>query len=254
MGMTAPVRAVGLCYEVDGVTLVDRVSLEARAGEVFAVVGPNGAGKSTLLDLLAGELTPSSGTVELMGLDPARARPIDLARIRAVLPQQTVIRFAFRALDIVLMGRFALEGDEDDVTASRRAMATTDSLDLEARIFPTLSGGEQTRVHLARVLAQETPILFLDEPTGSLDLRHQELAMATLRGLAGAGASVVVVVHDLNLAARHADRVALMSRGRLAAVGSTGEVLTAATVEEVYGHPVAVIDHPASGAPIILPR
>ncbi len=150
------------------------------------------------------------------------------------------------------MGRYAA-ATGDDVAVVRRAMETTDSANLADRTFPTLSGGEQTRVSLARVLAQETPVLFLDEPTASLDLRHQELVMRTLRGLADAGAVVVAVLHDLNVAARFADRVVLLAEGRVHTSGATSSVLTGPTIEAVYRQTVEVMAHPVFGSPLILP-
>jgi len=250
--MSRGVVGRGLAFAVDGRTLVTGVDLEAVPGEILAILGPNGAGKTTLLRLLSGEWAPTMGSVELLGRPLAALSSLELARVRAVLPQQTVLTFAFRCLDVVLMGRYAaLTGDDDAV--ARRAMDTTDSVQLVDRTYPTLSGGEQTRVSLARVLAQETPVLFLDEPTASLDLRHQELVMRTLRGLADAGAVVVAVLHDLNVAARFADRVALLNEGRLHTVGTTAEVLTGPTIEAVYRQTVEVVAHPVLGSPLILP-
>jgi iron complex transport system ATP-binding protein len=250
--MTRGVIGRGLGFVVDGLPLVDGIDLEAVSGEILAILGPNGAGKTTLLRLLSGEWAPTVGTVELLGRPLAAMTPMEQARVRAVLPQQTMLTFAFRCLDVVLMGRYAAAPGDDEGVA-RRSMQVTDSTHLADRTYPTLSGGEQTRVSLARVLAQETPVLFLDEPTASLDLRHQELVMQTLRGLADRGAVVVAVLHDLNVAARFADRVALLADGRMHAVGTTGEVLTGPIVEAVYHQTVAVVPHPVLGSPLILP-
>lgn len=254
--MTGPVLAaeeIGL--RVEGVALVEGVSLEVSAGEVVGVVGPNGAGKTSLLRVLAGEVPPTSGRVTLGGVPLSRLRPLELARRRALLPQHTLLQFAFRALDVVLMGRYPHRESsaQEDLETARRAMAGTDTSHLAGRLYPTLSGGEQTRVAFARVLAQDTPLVMLDEPTTSLDLRHQELVMRIVRSLADGGAAVVAVLHDLNLAARYADRVALMSRGRLAALAPTREVLRADLLTEVYQHPVVVITHPYLDCPLVLP-
>lgn len=254
--MSGPLLAAeGVGLRVDGAVLVDGVGLEVAGGEILGVVGPNGAGKTSLLRMLAGEVEPSSGTVTLDGVALGAWRPRDLARRRALLPQHTLLQFAFRALDVVLLGRYPHRESSahEDLAAARRAMVGTDTSHLEGRLYPTLSGGEQTRVSFARVLAQETPLVMLDEPTTSLDLRHQELVMRLLRGLADEGAAVVVVLHDLNLAARYADRVALMSRGRLAALAPTREVLRADLLSEVYQHPVAVVPHPHLDCPLVLP-
>jgi len=220
----------------------------------LGVVGPNGAGKTTLLSLLAGELAPTSGRVLLDGRDVAGMSALELAQTRAVLPQASLLRFAFQALDVVLMGRYPHPtGDEQDRVVAAASMESTDTSQLAQRIYPTLSGGEQTRVSLARVLAQETPVLFLDEPTGSLDLRHQETVMAINTALAAAGGTVVAVLHDLNVAARHADRIAVMSRGEIVEVGPARQILRRELVEDVYGLSVEVIDRPGSDRPLIVP-
>lgn len=248
-------EARDLSYAVNGLELVAGVDLEVHSGEVVAVVGPNGSGKTTLLRLMSGELEPASGSVEIAGRDLAATQPGELARERAVLPQHNLLQFAFRCLEVVMMGRYPHAGGEDeDLAVVERVMAEADVGHLRARLYPTLSGGEQTRVSLARVLAQETPLILLDEPTGSLDLRHQELVMATLKGLAAAGAAVLAVLHDMNLAARHADRIVLLEAGAVRASGSPAVVLEAEVIESVYGHPVQVLSHPELGCPLILPR
>ena len=249
--MTA-VIAEGLAYAVDGDDLVAGVDLTIEAGTFVGVVGPNGAGKTTLVRLLSGELAPGRGRVRIAGHDPGGTDPMTLARLRAVLPQQTVLHFAFRCLDVVMMGRHP-HGDGDAEARVRAAMEITDTTRFANRSYPTLSGGEQTRVSLARVLAQDTPVLFLDEPTGSLDLSHQELVMATLHGLTRSGSIVVAVLHDLNLATRFADRVLLMDRGRVVADGAPPEVLTVETIGTVYRVPIAVVPHPTLGYPLIVP-
>jgi len=247
--------SVGTTYAVDGAVLVEEADLSLHAGEVVALVGPNGAGKTTLLRLLAGDLTPGHGEVRIDGRRLASVRPRDLARLRAMLPHHTVLQFAFRVLDVVMMGRYphreATRSEDEAAVAS--AMAAADVGFLAERLFTTLSGGEQARSSLARVLAQETPVVLLDEPSASLDIRHQELVMGVLRGLAAGGAGVLTVLHDLNLAARHADRVGVMDRARLVEVGPTAEVLRADLLSAVYGHPVAVVPHPYADCPLVLP-
>ena len=153
------------------------------------------------------------------------------------------------------MGRYPhrRSSPAEDLEVARAAMAETDTLHLADRRYPTLSGGEQTRVSFARVLAQRTPVVMLDEPTGSLDIRHQELVMATLRALADQGTAVLAVLHDLNLAARYADRVGVMSRGRMQAVAPTADVLRSDLLTDVYGHPVTVVPHPLLDCPLVLP-
>ena len=242
-------------YRVAGAVLVDRVDLEVRDGEVLGIVGPNGAGKTTLIRLLAGEVAPSEGEVLLEGRPVAGYRPADLALRRAVLPQHTVLQFAFRVLEVVAMGRYPHREatPAEDAAAVADAMARADVAGLGERLFPTLSGGEQARVSFARVLAQQARVVLLDEPSASLDVRHQELVMAVLRSLAASGSAVAAVLHDLNLAARYAGRIGVMERGRMVEVGPTAEVLRSDLLSEVYGHPVEVVPHPRLDCPLVLP-
>lgn len=236
--------------------VLDDVDFEVAAGEVVALVGPNGAGKSTLLAVLAGELDPGRGSVELDGHPLDRWTPIDMARRRAVLPQSHTVGFPFSAAEVVAMGRAPWQrtphaGRDDEVIAA--AMAATDSTHLAGRAFPSLSGGERARVALARVLAQDTATLLLDEPTAALDLGHQEAVLALAADRAAAGAAVVVVLHDLASAAAYADRVAVLDDGRVAAAGPPREVLTGELLSRVYRYPVEVLDHPDTGAQLVLP-
>jgi iron complex transport system ATP-binding protein len=249
-------EARAVSYQVGSARLLDGVSLAVERGEVLVLVGPNGAGKSTLLKVLSGDLVPSSGTVFLQGRPLSEYRARDLALRRAVMPQQTVLQFAFAAQEVVLMGRSPhVRGGEsaNDLAVVRTCMERTDSLQFAARAYPSLSTGEQQRVTLARVLAQETPVLLLDEPTAALDIRHQELVMQIARQSADAGAAVLAVLHDLNLAAAYADRIAVLSRGRLAALGTPWEVFSEPLLSEVFEHPVAVIRHPLRDCPLVMP-
>ncbi len=246
--------AIGLGYRVGGATLLDGVDLDVADGEFLGVIGPNGAGKTTLVQLLSGELIPTSGRVEIGGRDVATMSLAELALLRAVLPGHHVLQFAFRCLDVVMMGRYPHGGSEADARAAAdRVMTETDTASLADRLYPTLSGGEQARVSFARVLAQETPLVLLDEPTGSLDLRHQELVMGTLRDLADSGAAIVAVLHDINLAARFVDRIAILDEGLVRAVGTPEGVLRPDVLGSVYGIDVKVVPHPEVGCPLILP-
>lgn len=254
--MSAALSADAVTYAVGSAVLVDAVSLSVSHGQLVALVGPNGAGKSTLLSLLTGEKRPSSGRAELEGRALAEWSHRDLARQRAVLTQENQVAFAFRVRDVVEMGRAPWRGTEfedDDEAAIADAMARTDVTHLADRVFSSLSGGEKARASLARVLAQRAPIVLLDEPTAALDLRHQEDVMTLARAQAHDGAAVVVVVHDLSLAAAYADVVAVMDRGVLVAAGAPAEVLTAELVGEVYGTRVHVLADPQTGAPVIVP-
>jgi len=216
-------------------TLVDRVSLDVAAGEMVALVGPNGAGKSTLLSVLAGDRRPTRGRVAIAGRDPATLPPRELAMRRAVLPQRPGLSAPYTALEVVRLGQLGVGGE----TQARRALDEVELGHLAARAYPTLSGGEQQRVQLARVLVQLGDrggrALFLDEPTAALDLRHQRIVLERARRAAGAGHAVVLVLHDLRLAARWADRAALLDRGALVACGHPGDVLSRERVRAVFG-------------------
>lgn len=248
------VVAAGVGVVLDDRLVLEDVSLAVRAGEVLALVGPNGAGKSTLLSVLCGERHPLTGAVALEGRDVRAYSPLDLARRRAVLTQENALSFPFRVIEVVQMGRapWTRSGEiAEDSRVVTSAMARADVGHLAGRRFTELSGGERARVSLARVLAQDTGIVFLDEPTAALDLRHQEDVLRIARDLAAEGRAVVVVVHDLSLAGAVADRVALLSAGRLAAIGTPREVLTAEAISEVYGLAVRVVD--IDGRPHIVP-
>ncbi|WP_428986232.1 heme ABC transporter ATP-binding protein [Streptomyces pyxinae] len=181
----------------------------------------------------------------------------ELALRRAVLPQAATLAFPFPVVEVVRMGRAPWAGtarEERDEEVVAGAMAATEVAAFAGRPFPSLSGGERARVALARVLAQEAPLMLLDEPTAALDLRHQELVLRLCRERAAAGHAVVVVLHDLGLAAAYADRVAVLHDGRVAADGPPAEVLRDELLTGVYRQPVEVLAHPRTGAPLVLPR
>ncbi|MFJ4822156.1 heme ABC transporter ATP-binding protein [Streptomyces bacillaris] len=250
------VEAVGLSVRLGGRQVLDAVDLTAHTGEVVALVGPNGAGKSTLLAALAADLTPGDGHVVIGGRAATEWTAPELALRRSVLPQSAVLSFPFPVEDVVRMGRAPWAGteleDEDD-TAVAAAMAATEVTRFAGRPFSALSGGEKARVALARVLAQRAPLMLLDEPTAALDLRHQELVLRICRERAAAGDAVVVVLHDLGLAAAYADRVAVLHQGRIAEVGPPGEIFSDELLGEVYRQPVEVFPHPRTGAPLVVP-
>jgi len=225
--------------------IVDDVSVELRAGELLAVIGPNGAGKSTLLSLLAGERSPTEGVVELDGMPLAAFGSRALARRRAVLPQQPAAPFGFYAQELIELGRGPWRGvseRQEDLRLVDLAMRRADVTELALRRADVLSGGERARVALARVLAQNTDILMLDEPTASLDPRHQHGVLAVVRELAGEGRSVLAIMHDLALAAAYADRVAVMHRGRLLECGPPSQTLRDDLLETVYEVPARYLN------------
>lgn len=247
--------AEGVSLSFSGKPVLRDVSLAVVPGELHALIGPNGAGKSTLLAMLSGDRTPESGTVALAGKSLREWRFKDLARERAVLTQDNTVSFPFTAAQIVEMGRAPWQrtpAENEDDQAIAEAVAQTDVRHLLERTIPHLSGGERARVALARVLAQRAPILLLDEPTAALDLRHQEDVLRIARDRARAGDAVVVVLHDLNLAAAYADRITLLARGEISASGAPSDVLTAERVHEVYGQEVEIIERPGR-PPLIVP-
>jgi iron complex transport system ATP-binding protein len=248
-------------YRSGGATpVIDGVSLAVPAGAVVGVLGPNGSGKTTLLKLLSGSLTPTAGLVTLDGEPLAKIRRPAAARRIAVVPQDTHLAFDYTALEIVLMGRyprlgaFEIEGP-DDVECAMAALSATGTREMAARSFPTLSGGEKQRVIIASALAQldERPaaaddagpaasLLVLDEPTASLDLRYQ-LELAALIGALrrDRGITMVLSTHDLRLAASVCTRLVFLSKGRVIADGTPGEVLTARLVGALYGVDAALV-------------
>lgn len=254
---SAALTADGIGFRTGGRWLLRGVDLRLVAGRVLAVIGPNGAGKSTLLSLLAGDVPPSEGVITLGGLDVRHAHPVDLARRRAVLPQRPTLSFPFTAAEVVAMGRAPWAGTEredEDEDAVAEAVGATDLVRLADRHYPTLSGGEQAGTSFARVLAQRAGVLLLDEPTAALDLRHQEQLMRLAAERAAAGQAVLVVLHDIQLAAAYADEIAVLADGRLVAVGPPADILTEPLLERVYGLPVDVVRHPAHGGLIVVPR
>nr|WP_211659141.1 heme ABC transporter ATP-binding protein [Phytoactinopolyspora halophila] len=239
-----------------GARVLQRVSLEIRAGEVLALVGPNGAGKSTLLSVLTADVMAGAGDVELYGRPVASWSPVAAAMRRAVLLQQVTVSFPFTVAEVVAMGRAPWTNtarERDDGEAIAEAMRLADVERFATRRFHTLSGGERARTALARVLAQRTQLILLDEPTAALDVRHQELVLGLARERAAAGDAVVLVLHDLNSAAGFADRVAVLSGGRLVADGPPSSVFTADLLSDVYQHGIEVLTHPRTATPIVLP-
>jgi iron complex transport system ATP-binding protein len=257
-------RCEGLTFrypDADRDALED-VDLTVPAGACTAVLGPNGSGKSTLLRVLLGTLPPGAGRVRFDGRPLGEWRRDALARAVGVVPQGEEAVFPTSARELVAMGRYPHLGawrreGPADRAAIERAMRRCDVAGLAARPLATLSGGERQRVRLARALAQEAETLALDEPTQALDVGHEMALFELLRDLGRGGHTVLLVTHNLNLAARYADRLVLLHEGRVAAEGTPAEVLTRETVERVYGWPVRVVPHPGpgpdAGAPQVVP-
>ena len=253
--MSPGVACEAVTVRVGEKRLLSQVSLAVPRGHLCAIVGPNGAGKSTLLHVLAGDRRPVEGQVSVLGRALGAWEARALAKVRAVLPQESTLAFPFTALEVVLLGRAPhvdTEEGDDDLTIARRALASVGCGHLEERSYPTLSGGERQRVQLARAVAQidgdgeegEGRVLLLDEPTSSLDPAHQHGTLRLAKGLADTGASVVAVLHDLNLAAEYAGSIAMLHRGELRAFGRPEEVLEEGRLAELFGVPMRVARAP----------
>jgi iron complex transport system ATP-binding protein len=238
-------------------TVLRQVNLSVNAGEVVALIGPNGVGKSTLIRACSGTLKPIGGRVTIDGQDMHRLGAADRARLIAVVPQAVRLPESFSVFETVLMGRTPYLGwlgreSEKDRSAVAAALDRTGTSELAERPLGELSGGEQQRVLIARALAQAARTLLLDEPTAHLDLKHQAGVLGLVCDLAhAADHAVLIALHDLNLAAQYADRVALLSSGTVAAIGPPEEVLTEETLSPAYGLRIAVYEHPAHGAPLV---
>ena len=239
--------------------VLTEISLEVNSGEVVALIGPNGAGKSTLVRAVSGIIPAQGGKVSMNGEDLLAQTTMQRARCLAVVPQAVSMPPAFTVWETVLMGRtpylnFLGQISTKDEEIARLALDRVDALDLTERRVGELSGGEQQRVLLARALAQSTPILLLDEPTSNLDLHYQVSFMETVSSLARQdNLAVLVALHDLNLAARYSDRMALLVDGGIKAAGTPRQVLTPDLISAVYHLPVQVIPHPFADVPLVLP-
>jgi iron complex transport system ATP-binding protein len=253
-----------LCYRVGERLLVDGVSLAVEPGHVHALLGPNGAGKTTLVRLLAGELAPESGSIEINGRTLATLTPRERAVQRAVLPQSHGLSFGFTSAQVVALGRLPCPRHDPAAEAGivRAALELAGVAPLADRSYPTLSGGERARVQLARAMAQvweplpdgAARFLLLDEPTASLDLAHQHDCLRAVRALADRGLGIVVVLHDPNLALRYATHATLLGRGRVVEQGAPTHVITADTLEQLYGIPVRLLRPEGERLPIVVVR
>jgi iron complex transport system ATP-binding protein len=254
--MSSPITMEGVGYSVGGRALLEEVTAVAAAGEVLGIVGPNGAGKTTLLRVVAGDLAPSSGRATINDRETSTITLQELSRLRAYLGPQGVADNPFTVRDVVAMGRHPYRRAQIDPLEHDQivdtAMERTDVAHLADRPIANLSTGERQRVGLARVLAQATPVVLLDEPTAALDIGHQEAVMRLLRSTAEQGAAVLAVLHDLNLAAAHADRLILLEKGRVRVVGAPADVLADDILTDVYRQRMRVIAHPDRDCPLVL--
>lgn len=248
----------GVSLAFGEVPVLRSVALRVAPGEIVGLLGPNGVGKTSLLRVASGQLTPSGGKVHLDNRPMADWQPRELARRVAVVPQDLHVPFPYSAGELVLMGRtphqslLSLESDED-VEIATRALSRLGVMHLADRRIDELSGGERQLVLLARALAQEAPLLLLDEPTSFLDLRHRLEVLAVVAERVRDGGSALVVSHDLSLAARTCDRLVVLAEGEVAAEGTPGEVVSPELIERVYGVAADVVAGP-DGTPLIAPR
>lgn len=255
------IEVSGVNVRLSGKAIVSDVAFTARAGELTAIAGPNGSGKTTTMKAVSGELR-YHGSVRLNGDEVRTLQPWQLASVRGVLPQASSISFPFTVREIVRMGLTSglnLHPEKAEETAMA-ALAAVDLGGFEGRFYQELSGGEQQRVQLARVLCQiAEPVvdgkpcwLLLDEPVSSLDISHQLTIMRLARDFCQRGGGVIAVMHDLNLTALFADRIVLMKSGRVAASGTIRDVLTDDILLSVFGCPLRVNQVPADGTPFVL--
>ena len=246
-------------FEYKGRPVLGGVDLRVGTGEMVGVVGPNGVGKTTLLRIISGVLGLTRGTVKIDGRDMAGLTAAQRARLVSVVPQTPQLPLGFSVRDLVLMGRnphlklLQWEGRRD-LEVAARAMDLTETDHLADRPVGTLSGGERQRVLVAMALAQEAPVMLLDEPTASLDLVHQTGIMDLVRDIQRRReGTVVVAMHDLTLASQYCHRLVMLCEGRVYAEGPPEEVLTSTNISEVYGAEALVLPHPMEGKPVVLP-
>ncbi|WP_420835616.1 heme ABC transporter ATP-binding protein [Algoriphagus faecimaris] len=229
--------------------IVKQASLEVKPGEILAVLGPNGAGKSTLFKILSGETSCTGGKVNYNGISLKSLKTKQLASIRAVMPQHSSVNFPFTAQEVVELGmpsNSKMLGEKH----LEEVLKLTQTFHLKDQSYQQLSGGEKQRIQLARVLLQiweKKPFpryLLLDEPTSSLDIAQQHIVLKILKQLKSQNIGVLIIIHDLNLAAHYADRVALIKDGLIAGIGSIKEVYTESLLSEVFDYPIQLIRQP----------
>lgn len=256
--MAAPLLAQSLSFRYprrDDWVLKD-FHLTLEGGQFVTILGPNGSSKSTLLKLLSGLLKPESGTVQLFGRELTQLSRREIAQRLAYVPQHALVPFEFTVSEVVQMGRHAFEGrwswrTEKHEQAIDQALRRVDALALKERVFQELSGGERQRVLVARALCQNKDLLLLDEPTSAQDLEHKALLFEALKKLSEQGCAVLVVTHNVNMAAQYSDRVVLVQGGVVKAQGPVGATLTAERMAEVFR--VQVFQDEVEGRPILVP-
>ena len=243
-------------YRISGSWLVRDINITIEKGMLWGFVGPNGAGKSTLLRLISGELLPTTGEIRLFDKPIHNYKPKELAHLRAYLQQKREINFPFTSLEVALFGRHPyLNGTKEttkDVSIAKKALQQVEADIFEERLYPTLSGGEASRVDFARILTQVPGLFLLDEPTNHLDPKHQVQILNLCKTICERGKTVITAIHDLNLASMYANQLLLLKDGASLACGPPKAVLTLDLLSETYGIPFEVLPHP-NGYPWVMP-
>ena len=259
MSQAPPLEARGIHFSYGQHVILREMSLEAGSGETVGLVGPNGSGKTTFLKILTGVLKPQGGEVFIQGRDLPSLRPRDRARLVAMVQQNPAVPPDFTALELVMMGRnphlglLQWEGPKD-MEVCQRVMELTETWEFAHRLVSSLSGGELQRVFIARALAQETPVLILDEPTAHLDISYQASVLDMIEKIRrNTGITVLMAMHDLTLAAQYCGWIAALRKGSIFASGEPCQVLTSELVSEVFGAEVSIVEHPVHKTPVVLP-
>ncbi len=253
--MNSAIDATTISYSYGNLPILENLSFSVPKGDFFIVIGPNGSGKTTLMKVISGLLTHQKGNLKILNRPIESYTRKELARTIAFVPQTTSVDFPFTVMEVVLMGRSPHLGmlgleKEEDLEAANQALVFTGVNHLANRKVDQLSGGEQQRVFIARAICQEPQIMLLDEPTTSLDLAHQSRVMDLMEKLKKEkGVTIVMVSHDVNLAAMYGDRLILLKEGQIISAGLPAEVLTYRTLEEAYGCTLLVDESPIGKFP-----
>lgn len=257
--LPAQLRVHNLSFAYPGKSVLQDISFELPKGKLIGIVGPNGSGKSTLLKLLARQLPLQGGEVELNGMPLQRYGMKALARELAFLPQRPVMAEGIRVEQLVQYGRHPHQGwfnqwSEEDALQVSRARDAMQLQDIWQQAASSLSGGQAQRAWLGMILAQNTDLVLLDEPTSALDIGHQAEVMEAVLNIVAEGRTVLIVIHDLGVAARYCDEIIALDNGRVAAMGPAREVINKALVDQLYDTDVDILAAPDDGAPVVVPR